>query len=205
MPVQAITRQTYRQAARALAEMLARAFVDEPVSQRVYAGLTPEKQLKNLTLDFSGELGVCVRRGEPLEVRQNGIPAAAALIYPPGAYPLPWLDEVWVTISARLGHSRYDLRAWQGWVEAVGKDHPTAPHYYLEYLGVEPACQGQGLGSRLLAELTRRADAAQVGCYLETATERNVRLYERFGFQVGEQKEIIGLQAWLMWRPALRR
>jgi ribosomal protein S18 acetylase RimI-like enzyme len=195
--IQATTRQSYRQAAR----LLARAFLAEPVSQRVYRCLTPAQLLKNLTLDFTGELAVCLRRGQPLELHQNGAIVAAAVLYPPGAYPLPWLAELQVTLTSIFGHARYDLRAWQDWLDEVEKHHPHTPHYYLEYLGVEPAFQGQGLGSHLLSELARRADAAHVGCYLETATERNLPLYQRFGFQVTAQKEIIGLPAWFLWRP----
>jgi ribosomal protein S18 acetylase RimI-like enzyme len=180
--------------------VLARAFLDEPVSQRVYRGLKASQILRNLTLDFAGELGVCMRRGAPLEVLANGAIVAAAVIYPPGTYPTGWLDERLIQISTIFGHTRYDLRAWQAWLQEVGKLHPKTPHYYLEYLGVEPALQGQGLGSHLLAELTRRADAAGVGCYLETATARNLPLYQRFGFEIATQKEIIGLPAWFMWR-----
>ena len=197
MPVQAITRQSYRQAAR----VMARAFMDEPVTQRVYRGLTAAHTLKNLTIDFSGELSICLARGEPLELRHNGAIAAAAVIYPPGAYPLPWMAQLWVRLMTIWGHSRYDLRAWEAWLDEMEQHHPTLPHYYLQYLGVEPALQGKGFGSQLLAELARRADAAQVGCYLETATPRNLPLYQRFGFAITAQKEIIGLPSWFLWRP----
>ena len=111
------------------------------------------------------------------------------------------MAELHITLTSIFGHTRYDLRAWQAWLDEVEQHHPQTPHYYLEYLGVEPALQGQGLGSHLLSELTRRADAAHVGCYLETATPRNLPLYQRFGFQVTAQKEIIGLPAWFLWRP----
>ena len=197
MQAQVINRQSYRQAA----QVLARAFMDEPVSQRVYRGLTAEQQLENLRVDFTGELGVCIRRGEPLALRLDGAIAAAAVIYPPGRYPLGWLDEQLIQLTTIVGHTRYDLRAWQDWLEEVERIHPREAHYYLEYLGVEPAWQGKGLGSALLAEMTSRADWAGVGCYLETATERNLLLYQRFGFQVVAHKEIIGLPAWFMWRP----
>ena len=196
MQVQATTRQSYRQAAR----LLALAFLDEPVSQRIYRQLTRDQILRNLTLDFTGEMRICLRVGEPLEVRQDRV-LAAAMIYPPGAYPLGRLDELFIQAATVIGHTRYDFRAWQTWLKEAGRLHPDAPHYYLEYIGVEPTHQGQGLGSMLLTELTRSADAAKVGCYLETATERNVLLYQRFGFQIIAQKEIIGLPAWFMWRP----
>lgn len=197
MQVQAATRKSYRQAAK----VLARAFLVEPVSRTVYRGLTESQRVNNLTIDFASELSVCVRRGEPLEVRRDGEIAAAAVIYPPGAFPLGWFDQKCVQAGAILGHTRYDLHAWQEWLEVTEKHHPQEAHYYLEYLGVEPAFQGKGLGSALMAELTRRADQVGVGCYLETATEHNVPLYRRFGFEVREQKEIIGLPAWFMWRP----
>jgi len=195
--IQQTTRSTYRQAA----QVLAHAFIDEPVSQRVYRGLTPAQHLKNLTLDFTGELSICVQRGEPLELRQNGSLLAAAAIYPPGTYPLSWFDNLHSLVSAIAGHSRYDLRAWLAWLDAVGKLHPKLPHYYFEFMGVEPAYQGQGYGSRLLAEAVRRADAAAAGCFLETATPRNISLYERFGFHISDQIEVIGLTTWCMWRP----
>jgi hypothetical protein len=41
-----------------------------------------------------------------------------------------------------------------------------------------------------------------VGCYLENANPRNTSFYQRFGFQIVSEKEIIGLPAWFMWRPA---
>lgn len=197
MPIQQTTRSTFRQAA----QVLARAFITEPVSQRVYRGLTPAQHLKNLTRDFTGELSLCVRRGEPLELQQDGNILAATAIYPPGAYPLSWFDNLHSLVNAIAGHSRYDLHAWLHWLDAVGKQHPSIPHYYLEFMGVEPAHQGQGHGSKLLAEVVRRADAAGAGCYLETATARNLPLYERFGFQIKGQIEVIELTTWCMWRP----
>jgi GNAT superfamily N-acetyltransferase len=197
MKIQATTRRSYRRAA----GVLARAFLAEPVSQAIYSGLTPEQQLRNLTLDFTGELVICLRRGEPLELWQGERLAAVAAIYPPGTLPLPRLAQFYISITSIWGHAHYDYRRWTEWLEEVSKLHPDRPHYYLEFLGVEPALQGQGLGSRLLGELTRRADAAGTGCYLETASQRNIPLYQRFGFEVSAHKEVIGLPAWFMWRP----
>lgn len=190
-------RETWHQAA----QVLGRAFLDEPVSQWIYRGLSPEKCLKNLVADFTGELSVAIRRGEPVHVNQNGKIAAAALIYPPGAYPLKGLDELRLLFWTIWGHSPYDLKAWMSWLEETEKQHPREPHYYLEYIGVEPSLQGNGLGSDILRHLTSEADKAQAGCYLETATRKNLPLYQRFGFQIIGEDEIIGLPAWFMWRP----
>jgi GNAT superfamily N-acetyltransferase len=200
MQVQTTTRKTYRQAVK----VLARAFLGEPVTGAVYRGLTTTQKEKNLTADFTGELAVCLRRGEPLEVLVNGAVRAAAVIYPPGALPLPRLDQWYIWWSSIWGHARYDLRKWAYWLEETEKLRPKHPHYYLEYMGVEPAFQGRGLGSFLLEDLTRRADQAGAGSYLETATPRNMSLYQRFGFQAIAEKKIIGVLTWFMWRPPVR-
>ncbi len=84
---------------------------------------------------------------------------------------------------------------------ALEKDHPKEPHYYLELLGVDPPWQGLGFGSRLMQQLTAWADADGVGCYLETAKPRNVPFYQRCGFQITKEIDVIGVHIWLMWRP----
>jgi GNAT superfamily N-acetyltransferase len=188
---------TYKEAA----QLLGRAFVDEPVSIRVYRNLSPEKRLKNLVVDFIGELSVGIQHGEPVHIRQGDKIAAAALIYPPKAYPLSRLNELRLLFWTVWGHSPYDIRIWMQWLAQAGKQHPQEPHYYLEYVGVEPGLQGRGLGSCILEHLTSKADQAQLGCYLETATRKNLSLYQRFGFQVFHVEEIIGLPVWFMWRP----
>lgn len=82
--------------------------------------------------------------------------------------------------------------------------HVPGPHHHLAALGVEPSRQGEGIGSALLAPVLSEADASGVPCYLETATGRNVLLYERHGFDVVEELVLPGtdVHGWLMLRPA---
>ncbi|MDJ0496939.1 MAG: GNAT family N-acetyltransferase [Acidimicrobiia bacterium] len=76
------------------------------------------------------------------------------------------------------------------------------PHWYLSAVGVDPAWQRGGLGSRLVQAGIRRADEANVPIYLETQTKGNVEYYERRGFEVIEQITAtgLGLPMWLMIR-----
>ena len=48
-------------------------------------------------------------------------------------------------------------------------------------------------------------DAAGEDAYLETDKEINVRFYERFGFEVVGEQEVIGVPNWFMLRRAGRR
>jgi ribosomal protein S18 acetylase RimI-like enzyme len=68
---------------------------------------------------------------------------------------------------------------------AMDKHHPMdREHAYLWFLGVTPALQGMGIGSRLLRAGLNRADEAGLPAYLETGTTRNVALYRRHGFEI---------------------
>lgn len=81
--------------------------------------------------------------------------------------------------------------------------HPSEPHWYLALLGTDPAHQGRGLGSAVMQPGMAAADAAGVGCYLESSKESNIAFYRRHGFEVIGTHDIsggAGPRVWLMWR-----
>jgi ribosomal protein S18 acetylase RimI-like enzyme len=197
MQIGPVTRHSLRQAA----QLLGRAFVDEPVSAAVYRNFSPSRRTLALTNDFSAELSVCIQRGYPLQLEQDGETLAVAAIYPPGTYPLPVLDGWLLLAKSIFQNGLYDIRNWLRWLAEAEKNHPTSAHYYVAYIGVEPALQGRALGSMLLSHLANRADVDRVGCYLESANPRNLPFYQRFGFEILMEKVVIGLPAWFMWRP----
>ena len=65
----------------------------------------------------------------------------------------------------------------------MGRVHPREPHWYLPLIGVEPDCQGRGLGSSLIRPVLERCDAAGLPAYLEATSARGQKLYERLGFE----------------------
>jgi GNAT superfamily N-acetyltransferase len=69
-------------------------------------------------------------------------------------------------------------------LEQMGRFHIEEPHWYLPMIGVEPAQQGQGLGSALLSHALARCDEDSLPAYLESSNPANVPLYERHGFRV---------------------
>lgn len=78
---------------------------------------------------------------------------------------------------------------------------PKELHWHLDPLVVVPERQGKGIGSQLLREFCARVDNTGLAAYLETDRQDNVRLYQRFGFQVIKEAPVIGIQCWFMWRP----
>jgi ribosomal protein S18 acetylase RimI-like enzyme len=89
-----------------------------------------------------------------------------------------------------------------GGLERMEKQHPDdRSHWYLFILGTEPAAQGQGLGSALLAQVLARVDADGMPAYLESSNERNLAWYGRYGFELtGELVIPGGPRIWPMWR-----
>jgi predicted N-acetyltransferase YhbS len=63
-------------------------------------------------------------------------------------------------------------------------------HWRLGPVGVLPSHQGKGIGTTLLNRFCKEVDACLTPVYLETDTDKNVRFYERFGFQVVEETDI---------------
>ena len=129
-----------------------------------------------------------------------------AVWLPPGA--LPWstrrklrsmpmlLGVAWVAPGAFLDFARMGANA--------ERLHHHERHWNLETMGIAPAAQGHGLGSRLIAHGLARADAQRLPCYLTTGRAENLRFYQRFGFQVVADKLALvpnGPTAWGMRRP----
>jgi GNAT superfamily N-acetyltransferase len=133
----------------------------------------------------------------------------AAVWQPPGRYPMsPWrqvraVPRMLPLLAARPGPAR-DIKRLGDALDAV---FPTGPVRYLQILGVAPSAQGQGVGSRLLREGLRGADAARHDVYLETGKEANVAFYTRSGFALvapGGPLYAGGPAMWRMRRPPAR-
>jgi GNAT superfamily N-acetyltransferase len=86
-------------------------------------------------------------------------------------------------------------------LELLDAHHPQGDYFVLQLLAVEPRWQGRGTGSRLIAPVLARCDAAQVPAYLEATSVLNARLYERHGFvRMGEIPLPDGPSLVPMWR-----
>ena len=125
----------------------------------------------------------------------------ASLWFPPGtkelsirerlAEGLPFLPEGLLSVGKATRLNELVKASW-----------PTEPHWYLSVLSVEPASQGMGHGSALIAPGLEQADSQGVGVWLETQTEKNLPFYGRFGFEEVSRAEVEpGIPLWMMWRP----
>ena len=91
------------------------------------------------------------------------------------------------------------------WMGAWQRHDPKERHWHLGPLAVDAHLQGEGVGSRMMRVFCARMDAAGEDAYLETDKAINVRFYERFGFEVVGEEDVLGVPNWFMLRRADRR
>ena len=183
------------------AAVLVDAFEHDPVWKSILSDATPTQRIAA----FEAPLRYCLKYGQVCAPSED-LEGVAAWV--PGHLSLmtPWR-------MLRSGAMWAGLR--MGW-EAAKKMGPIfAPldadrkanmkgqtFIYLLVIGVAPAFQGQGFGGKLLRALIKESERTGTPLYLETETESNVRLYERFGFVVVKEivLPIINLPMWEMTR-----
>lgn len=185
--------------------MLGQAFRNDPVIAAILPRLADEDRVGKLAVMFEEMLIVNARRNEPLGIVVDDSVRAIAILHRPGTYPLSLWTELallWRVIR-RVGPR--GLRHFVRWSFFLNRHHPTMAHYYLETLGVDPSFHGQGLGSAMLQEIVSLLDEDGAEGVLETANDRNVVLYRRFGFHVAKEGRLLGAHVRFMVRGAVPR
>ena len=90
---------------------------------------------------------------------------------------------IWPAI--RIG--RKALKKMDAFDEYIEKKHSELvpdKHWYLAVLAVDPQHQGKGYASKLIKEMFSKIDTEGLSYYVETEGEKNVSMYQHFGFKV---------------------
>ena len=91
-----------------------------------------------------------------------------------------------LSVFFRAGNEgRKNLLRYSSLASKKHKQHANFPHMYLYNVAIDPNYQGNGYASRLLTPMFAKLDENNLPCYLESP-ERNLALYEHFGFEVVE-------------------
>ncbi|MDF2508602.1 MAG: family N-acetyltransferase [Microbacterium sp.] len=183
----------------AAAALLGRGMADNPVHLMAYGGDDRSRahrhaQLMRALLRSSPSLQIeGVDRGEAL--------AGVAAWAPPGRCRPSATTRLRLLGRAStfgLGTASRLLSWNRRW---AGHD-PDEPHVHLGPVAVDRHLRGQGIGSLLLLRHAQRLDAAGAEGYLETDRPEAVGFYERFGYAVVDEADVLGVPSWFMRRPA---
>ncbi len=186
-----------------MAEVLSRAFLDDPYFAFLAADAPERRQRMR-----EGWRGI-LRHGSARlsETYTTDDVDGVAIWLPPGHRGPSVID------SLRLMPAMSRLAGWRRLriiasamdaLEERHRHHMSTDHFYLSALGVSRDRQGQGIGTALMRPVLEVCDRDGTPAYLETATARNVLLYERLGFDVVEELTLPGtdVHGWLMLRSA---
>lgn len=187
------------------AEVLARAFYDDPVVRFIF----PDERGRTPWLRMMFEVQVRLGHIYGKVYTTEDFAGVAVWLTPENVELSPWqyirAHGLTFGFNTPLGVLKRSLR-FLGYTQELHRQCITAKHWYLPYLGVEPRQQGKGIGSRLLKPVLEQADESGLPCFLETANERTIRLYERHGFVVVREGDIPrgGPHLWAMLRKPRR-
>ncbi len=187
----------------AIASVLADAFADYPIY--TYAILDPRNRVRALQALFGVETTYALKYGtihatsDQLEGVMYCLPSTSMFL------------SNWRMVKS--GALKLPLKIGMGFIkrqgiissvhDAMRVKHASFPHTYLWNIGVKPELKGQGHAGRLVRHLLEELAIKNEPCYLETAREINVRLYEHLGFKLMEAREIPGtsITTWAMlWK-----
>lgn len=188
-------------------EVLKDAFRHDPVWNHLFAG--KDGREARLSAFFETPLRHCLRYGQAAATSEQ-LEGLAAWVPGHHAAMTPWriLRSGAAGCAMRIG---MDVMRKMGPaftpIERDRRQHMRGKAFtYLQIIGVASEHQGRGFGGRLLRAIIAESEQAGRPLYLETETEANVRLYERFGFRVVKKLILPGLDLpmWEMVREPRR-
>jgi len=181
----------------ALARVLARAFHDDPIQAWLFPD--PASRARRQEIMFRSEV-----RDLGLHHGEVGVPpsgGAVAIWYAPGRWRATLVSQLRQSIPMMRAFGRRLLPVLPV-VRTIEDVHPTEPHWYLDWVGVDPARRGEGLSSAVIRPVLDRCDREGLPAYLVSSKTENIPIYEHFGFRVTRQIDPPGgcPPLWSMWR-----
>lgn len=80
------------------------------------------------------------------------------------------------------------LLTYENYAMNLKKDFTDHYDWYLYNLSIKQESQGKGIASKLLRPMLEFCDKEQMAAYLETNKEKNVGLYEHYGFELKKEE-----------------
>jgi GNAT superfamily N-acetyltransferase len=184
------------------ADVLCDAFHDYPVMRYVLGDAPGYRERLRTLIDFF--VAARAMREEPMLIAYHGdTPAGAAIVSLPRDRPVP---PALVTLREQTWRALGDpdRSRYEAFGAATGAFAVAEPHHHLNMIGVIRSHAGRGLARPLLEavhDMSAR-DPQSTGVSLSTELERNVSLYEHFGYRrLGHVRVGEGLESWGFFRP----
>jgi ribosomal protein S18 acetylase RimI-like enzyme len=183
------------------AELLGRGMGDNPIVVQAF-GPDPEKRQQRLTRYYAQVVRFIQSKGGFLGAFERGTLVGVIGAMRPGCcQPGPFDALRFVPTLLANNPPAAALRV-KRWLDEWARHDPREDHWHVGLLTVEPHVQGLGVGTKLMIEHCARMDEAGTVSYLETDKAINVRFYQKFGYRIAGQAQVLGVTNWFMKRIA---
>jgi ribosomal protein S18 acetylase RimI-like enzyme len=184
-------------------DVLARGMRDNPLHVAAF-GEDPERRRRSLRGLMAAAFSIRDISHTLVARREDGVIVGVCGMMPPGNC-LPDFRQRLQLLPTLLSIGPRAVGRMMRWLGVWEKHDPEERHWHLGPLAVDAHLQGMGVGSRMMQVFCAQMDAAREDTYLETDKRENVRFYERFGFEVVGEQEVLGVTNYFMLRRAERR
>lgn len=183
----------------AAARLLARSMRDNPLHQRVFGHR--ETHIEPLLEGaFAAVLEAQLRTGLVLSAYRDERLVGVVGMAAPGTCRLGWRERRLMFSVLVRGRALHRLPLIARWLWVWLQHDPRGAHWHLGPAAVVREQQGRGVGTRVMAVVCTQLDRRGGVGYLETDKLDNVRLYERGGFEVVAEQQVLGVTNWFMLR-----
>jgi len=181
--------------------VLARAFQDDPL----WTYFIPDKLIRKSKLHYVSDFLVSYGVLYGQSYATSGLEGVAVWVSPEQGELTLWRMIRCGVFSLYFNIGRNAVSRVNFSLDFFGKVHHRLapfPHWYLGLIGVAPEFRGRGYASALIKPMLARIDKEHLPCYLETVNEKNVPVYEHYGFEVVESGTIpsSSVNYWAMLR-----
>ena len=182
-------------------DIAARAMRDSPLTVAAF-GDDPEQRRQMFRRFMGGAAGALGWEYNMLVARtaDGAITGVCSAMPPGGCLSSP--SKQLLLLPSLLSNGPHAAGRAMCWLGLWTRRDLEQRHWHLGPLAVEAHLQGMGVGSLLMKVFCAQMDAAREDAYLEADKAINVRFYERFGFEVVGEAEILGVTNWFMLREA---
>jgi ribosomal protein S18 acetylase RimI-like enzyme len=183
------------------AQLLGRGMRDNPNNVRTF-GADRARRERALARMFLPLLRRARTKGKAFGAFDEAKIVGVYVISAPGRCQLNWCEKIRHSPSILFGNSLLTPPRVLRWTNEWARRDPKESHWHLGPLAVDSHLRGQGIGSALMDAFCAQMDEYRMFSYLETDKAENVGFYQRFGFRVVSEGNVLGVPNWFMARPA---
>lgn len=192
-------RELERSEFREAALVLARAMCDNPINLRAFRIKDRSHRIAALYRFFIPVVRGVAQRGQIVGAFRDDTLLGVCGMARPGLCQ-PTAFEKLRFVPALAGSRLDRLLQVVRWTGEWARHDPEESHWHLGPVAVDPSAQGKGVGGAMLSAFCQSMDTLGASSYLETDKPANLQFYQRFGFTIVANTDVLGVPNWFMLR-----